>query len=502
MALNAVQPLKTVGDPIAEYESMLPIWTRNRAVCGGERKAKAHDSVIDTLNFNNLLIPFSPSMSQQQYDFYRAEAELPSITSTFSKMLVGSLLRKSPVLKLPDGLESAVDWILNEFGQDGSSLAAFLDEALLEEIQTGRAWIYVDHPPVNDEEDSTAKPYPVLWHAETVINWSTTVSPEGTLKLSRVITRTYEDYYKEDEFHPTIREVVRVHELDQQSLYQVRIFKSDDKTSVATVAGERTRIKDKRTFTLTDTLTNFKVKGQRLNIIPAWPLSGHIGVREPMISPFVDKEISLYNKMSRRNHLLYGAATYTPVLVTDMGDEEFEETVSRGLGTWIRLRVGESASVLQTPTDALQYMETTIAAAIEEMAKLGIRMMTPETDQSGVALDIRNASQSAQLGTLNTKTTSTIRQVIAFMLFWATGVVVPITEVGLELSSDFSPTPKGEGWLRLATEWYQAGLIPRSVWIQLLKQNDIIPPEYDDEVGQQEITEDMDLQAGVPPETV
>jgi len=493
MAINAVQTQKTVGDPIAEYESMLPIWLRNRAVCGGERKSKAHDYVIDTVSFSNLLVPFSPSMSDTQYAFYKAEAELPGISSAFSRMLVGSLLRRTPVLKLPEELKVHSDWFLNDFGQDGCSLAAFLDEAVLEEIQTGRSWVYVDFPEILDENDEMAKPYPVLWKAESVINWTTSITANGELKLTRVITRTFEDDYTINEFHPVISEIVKVHELNESGQYQVRTFKSAPKTSVATTAGQRTDIKDKRQFDLINVQTNFKVKGQPITIIPAWPLNGHISLQEPMISTFVDKEVSLYNKMSRRNHLLYGSATYTPVISTDMPDEDFEELVASGLGTWMRLRSGETASILATPTDALQYMEVTISAAIEEMAKLGIRMLTPETTQSGVALDIRNASQTAQLGTLNTKITSTLRQVISFMLFWKTGVYVPVSLVQLELSSDFSPTPKGESWLRLATEWYQGGLLPRSVWVQLLKQNDILPPEYDDVEGSQEILANLDL---------
>jgi hypothetical protein len=50
--------------------------------------------------------------------------------------------------------------------------------------------------------------------------------------------------------------------------------------------------------------------------------------------------------------------------------------------------------------------------------------------------------------------------------------------------------PVGDEWLRLATEWYQAGLIPRSAWLSLLKHNEMLAPDYDDEEGQKEINED------------
>ena len=63
-------------------------------------------------------------------------------------------------------------------------------------------------------------------------------------------------------------------------------------------------------------------------------------------------------------------------------------------------------------------------------------------------------------------------------------------DIEFSLSADFNPTPLGADWLRLATEWYQQGLIPRSIWLQILKQNDIVPPDYNDEDGKEEISQD------------
>ena len=68
---------KSLGDPNAAYESMRPLWERARAVLNGQTHARAYDDVIDTANYSNLLLPFSPTMSPQQYNFYRAEGELP-----------------------------------------------------------------------------------------------------------------------------------------------------------------------------------------------------------------------------------------------------------------------------------------------------------------------------------------------------------------------------------------------------------------------------------------
>lgn len=502
MAENASNKGKTVGDPCAEYDSLRPLWTRCRAMISGERFAKEYDSTVDTQNFKNLLMPFSVNMSGPQYRFYVAEAELPGIVSQFTKMIAGGLLRKDPILKLPDTFdESYINWLKYDIAQDGSSLVHFLDEALKEELQTSRAWVYVDHPAVTEEEAllmapeelAAVRPYPVLWKAENVINWSVTKTKTGELKLSRVIVRVLEEVTTDNEFHPSIIDTVYVHELDDGDYYQIRVFqKNTEESSTPVVNGSRVAKTSRETFYLKEQKTDITVKGERLKMIPAWPLNGQISGTEPVLTALVDKEVALYNKISRRNHLLYSATTYTPVVSTDMTDDEFQKLVDSGLGTWLRLRPGETATVLETPTAALADMDRAIAANIEEMAKMGIRMLTPEVSQSGVALDIRNAAQNAQLGTLNTRVSNTMKQVLAFMIYWRSGEQLKYSDVSFEMSSDLNPMPVGEGWLRLATEWYQAGLIPRSAWIVMLKQNDMLTADYDDEIGKQEITADSE----------
>jgi len=499
---NAAQAaVKTVADPNAAYESLKPLWNRCRAFCSGERFVKDFDSLLDTTSYTNLLIPFSPSMTPEQYSFYKAEAELPGITAQFAKMIVGGLLRKQPILKLPEGYEDDVNWFLNEFGSDDSPITSFMTEAMNEEVETSRAWVFVDYPYIANPDSYTAqqrienfKPFPVLWKAESVINWHYGLNSQGKRQLRRVIIRGFEERYAADKYHPDIFDVVHVHELNELDQYIVKKYeKKDPERKVPVIAGktftEANSAKGK--YELVSLNDKIRVWDQPLNFIPAWPLNGNIECIEPILSRIVDKERALYNKISRRNHLLYGASTYTPIISSDMTPEEFQKIVEGGLGSWLHLRQGDTAEVLETPTAALADMEVAIAANIEEMAKLGIKTLAPEVSQSGVALEIRNAAPTAQLGALNTAVSNTMRQVFSFMLLWRYGEVVKPSEIEFSLSNDFNTSVYGEGWLRLATEWYESGLIPRSIWVEILKQNDVMPSTYDDVAGREEISQDV-----------
>ena len=505
MAFNGVNQTNkknlSVADPNDAYDSMKQIWTKNRAVCSGERFVKEYDAILDVHTYSNLLIPFSPSMTQQQYDFYRAEAELPGIVSEYSKFIVGGLLRKRPQLKLPDDApEGAMEWITDAFAQDSAPLSSFLDEALWEEVQTGRSWVYIDHPvvPVNDSMTQADylkyKPYPVMWPAESVINWKRNLNPEtGVMQLERVVVRLYVEQAEvnDEDVHPELKDTVYVHEI-VDGKYRIRVYEEKDTSDPHRSVGKIVPQYDKheKTFQLVKTIDKILCQGEPLTFIPAWPLNGSIELTEPILSSLIAKEISLYNKLSRRNHLLYGASTYTPYIAGDMTDEAFQDIVDAGLGSWFRIPMGATAGVLDTPTAALTDMDRSIAATIEDMAKMGVRMLSPEAEQSGVALEIRNASQTARLGTLNMKVSNTMQAIIAFMLYWRYGTYYEPSQIQFTLSSDFNPAPLGDAWLRLVTEWYENGLVPRSVWLQILKQNDIVPPEYDDEEGKKEINED------------
>lgn len=495
---------KSVADPSDSYQSLKPLWKKSRAVLQGQENVKAHDEYLEH-DYSNILLPFSPSMTQRQYDFYKSEAELPGLIAQYCKVLISALLRKESRLKLPEDLpEEATTWIKNDFTLDGRSLFNFLDNALWEELQTSRAWVYVDYPSLSEqdydaltpEEREMIKPYPVLIEAENVINIQTDIHPVTRQKtLSRWVTRYLVKRYAADNpWHPNYIDTVADHYLDEQGFLVIDYYEHPDTNNeIKVLNGDvKQEYEDRLTeigFTKINTLMPTKF-GERLRRIPAWAINGQIDPVEPILMPLIDREIALYNKVSRRNHLLYGAATYTPVVQSDMTDEEFEQLVNAGLGTWLKVRKDESITVLETPTAALADMDRAIEATVAEMAKMGIRMLSPEQAASGVALEIRNASQTAQLGTLNAKVSNTMRSVIAFMINWAYNTDYNAEDIEFEMSTDFAPMVGGEGAMRLVSEWYQSGVISRSTFINIAKYNDFLPADYDDEIAIEEIQTD------------
>lgn len=497
-ATSSKQENLTVGDPCAAYRSMLNTWGRSRAILGGQAQAKAYDEIVNPSV--NLLLPFSPFMDLAQYNFYKAEAELPGLVSQYLKVVVGGLLRKNPQFTLPEGVpKEAKEWLEKNFGENGTSMVSFLDAALTEELTSSRAWVVIDYPQFSEaeyammtsEERAEVSPYTVLYSAEQVINWR--ASPRGKNTPSKFTVRLYEESFERNKHHPDLIDTVYDYYLDNDLLV-IDKYQRETNDTVKTVAGvsaPQVENNQRAEWKIVDTLMPM-MHGQRMTFIPAYPLNGRLEVTSPALQPLVDREIGLYNKVSRRNHLLYGAATYTPYVASDMDDDSFTTIVQSGLGSWIHVAKGETVGCLETPTNALSDMETSIAATIEEMARMGIRMLSPEGSnaESGVSLEIRNAGQTAQLGLLNVKASQVIERIIKVMLKWKYDIDVDASDIEFTLSQDFDPTPIGADWMRLVTEWYEKGFIPRTTFLAIAKQNDIVPSEYDDKAGVAEIQSD------------
>ena len=503
---NNTNRIKTVGSPRDEYLSIQKEWLRNRAIIQGQQYAKDYDQVPDVNS--NLLLPFNSTMTQAQYDHYKAEAELPGVSSQYAKMLTGGLLRKVPILEINDNrinVEETKDWIMNRFGEGNESLISFLDAALWEEMQTSRAWVQIDYPNVDleslaPEERRQITPFPRLWNAESVINWSTATSPvSGYQRLTSVIIRSYSPAEGSTPYHPTLVDTVWVHYLDAEGLYAIDTYVNPNRSTLDAryVDGQLEQDYpefDRDSWTLVSTNNNIMINGERLGAIPFFPLNGSIDIIDPSFSPIVDREVALYNKISRRNHLLYLSATYTPVVQSDsLTDQEKDQLAQQGLGTWMFIGQQDSISTLSTPTQSLTDMEAAIRNGYDELTRIGVKMLSLEpnnSDQSGVALQIRNAAQNAQLATLNAKISEQIKTIIRFMIHWRTGIIVEETDIRFNLSSDFARASTPTDVVRLIAEWYQGGLIPRSLFIEIMKANDIIPTDYRDDQAVAEIEED------------
>ena len=400
------------------------MWERSRAVIDGEAAVKALDKVLDTDGFTNVLVPFGKQMTQDQYNFYKAEAELPGLVGQYVKIIVGGLLRKPPALEIKDPQESnrvkgepipenekMLESINRHLVTNNSGLLAFLLKVLSEELTTSRSAISIavrDDP----QNPTGVKAYPILWSAEEIINYQT-----DSEVLTRVVFKYNVDEDDGDAYDLKTFVYYEDHFLNKDGFYQVDTYKEGINNK-----SKNTKNISPKTHTRTDTLIP-EVNGEPFDWVPVWFTNGNVDPIIPMLTPMVDKELTLYNKLSRRNHLMYGSCSYTPIIFSSMDEQQFANIVNKGLGVWIKLNQDDKVDVFKAPTESLSDLDKAIKGNIDELGRMGIRLLTPEVSGgvSGIALEIRNSPQTAQLGLLNTRVSDTLQEVIEIILYWNYG---------------------------------------------------------------------------------
>ena len=475
-----------IGEPNPSYRDIKSTYIKMRACMSGERQVKAFDDRIKT-DGTNFLIPFSPYMDDDKYSWYKSEAEWLGFTENYARVLVGGLLRKQPNFMLPDSIPEALrdeitNWIVNDFDKTQGSLSAFLDHALWYEMVNSRSWIYINQP-VDETEQSM--PYPLLINGESIINWQTSTRPEtGSIQLDFLIIeglsidRTNTPI--NNRYHPKRNRTIYLHELDPASGYYISrtfqenpVFAGQDSAPVR----DPSDLRFSSRWVLTETQEDFTVNGERIDFIPIFPLNGYIEPIEPMLSSLVNTELGLYNRIGRRNHLLYGSASYTPVILATALQEEDKTNIRQtGLGDYWFLNSEDDVKIVTAPSEALTALGEAIMETVTIMARLGVRILSNDenADQSGVALDIRNSYQAATLSALSKRINHQMRRIITLMINWRYDIDLNENDVVFELSSDFNNREIQIEWFRILMELNSREIVSHEVLERVLKDNEIL----------------------------
>ena len=479
----------SVGDPNRVYDSLAPHYRVNKAVVGGASEVKKLDRSVMS-DGSNLLLPFSPAMTAASYDWYKNLSEFPGFTDQYTQVLVSGLVRKDPALTIEgvDDSEERLDWILNDFTRDGNSLDGFLKMALKEEMTTSRAFIQVNYPASGDRKLA----YPTLIYGEQVINWRATDNQLSLLVVKKNVLVDYSEAEISNNaqlvYHQKNVERVYVHRLNE-GLYEVREYRHSSEDNVMPKGIVDGRPDDASSpYSGTDWILhaveeNIRIGSERLDFLPLFPLNGEVEPKVPLISHMIERELTLYNLLSRSNYLLYNSAAYTPIFYGDFSEDQATLVEERGIGRMLFLPEGARAEILSSPIEALDSYLNRIQQTVEDMAKLGARIINAElqTHQSGTAVNSARAPQVSQLSSLSGSVSSQLRKVIVLMIRWSYPGETPV--VDFKLSPDYEDDVLGVEWARLFGEWYDKGIFPEGYFTRFLRNEGVLRVDDTEPLG-------------------
>ena len=450
-----INPLTVPSD---DYNAWAGEWKKAHAVVSGDAAVKRYDDTAD----DKILAPLSLNMDPQLYRYYKQRGELPGYASSQRRSVVGGLLRKKVGITLPEGFdkaEEARDWISNNLHIGGGTFMSLMKDAFEDDLITANTWLHLDF---NSE---TKQPVVEVLPAESVI--SVTVgqhSKYGFGNITRVVVRK-----QETESDNTTYFRYQVHEINDAGEYQVSVYRDgeDDLISETEEPIIPKQVVDGKEVAFTEILV--------------FPVDGSPAIQNPFLGDFITREISHYNLLTAYNHLLIMSGSLTPIITGNVNSSDENDIKGNGLGSVWTLPEGTSIKILETPTGSLSSFAQAIDSTRTDLRNLGARQLMKDSRTSGVAAEIQNSPYSATLSSLSRTYSNTLRKVVAYAVNWKYKTNYPVNAFEIQLSNDLSRSAIGDNAVATVTAAYNAGQLPREVWLQVMKDNSIIPQDYDDE---------------------
>ena len=407
-----------------EYFAYAPLWLRYRACLGGQEAVKLHDRLYPDIRILQL---YRRGISTEDQRFYASRAYWPAIVSTYAQVLERALLRSAPLIQLPPALEPEREWLEQQIGENGESLADFLSKMISSELTSSRAWVRTSLA------EGGEYPFAEVIPAERVIDWRTAMV-DGRERLVQVrIVRTVSEFNFET-FDEEFEDVIEVHEL-VEGRYQIRVYRGATSTTTAGL--------NSSSYQLSETLTNISGQSGPIDFLPIFPVNGSIDPVQPLLSHLCNIEIDTYN-LSTRLENLFSAASMPTVVVKDSNlatqtSRDDQIALERGYGSFVYVNSEASVEFLAAPVDAISHFQAEIQSKYELLAKLGIRMLSSEggTNQSGDALRIRNNFSQITLSYLSMLFSRATKRLITELMAWR-GLSFDPNDIDVTLSSSMS----------------------------------------------------------------
>ncbi len=427
------------------HQTNSPNWLRLRTCFNGEDAIKAQGQ--------RYLRPFYPGMAVQEIDRWRhflQGAEFTNIVKRVHGVLSGALLRAEPTFSLPEDLES---FTFQEFGTANTGIHSLIQEAISEDILTGRTGVLVE------VAEDGGSPYPTVWRAENILGVTGSVI-EGEQTYTNVRLRMEVMRPLEDD--PYITEPVeQVLELliNEEGQYVQRLWEAIGKD-----------------FSIVRESLPTDFSGSPLTRIPFWMLNGDATETWAPLSDIAISNIHLYNKMSYQAWAYYQHNTPTYILsgVSDDDAELYLGGVFRSSNPEARLEVLSGAS------DVLRSSQAIVDQTLNTIASQGANMFSQRGVQSqvesGKALQIRNTPDHTVVSALALSYSATFTSILRFAVEWATGRLDESISVSIHNSID-SDTIDSQTLVAVITGVVN-GAVPPEAMYEALDRAELLPSDF------------------------
>jgi hypothetical protein len=432
-----------------DYGCMVHEWQTVEDVCAGPTVVKLRGIQY---------LPKLGGQTDEEYLAYKVRAVFFGVTKRTREALTGLLMRKPPLLSLPDK-DTASQPLLADVTMTGMSVEQWIKHVTTATVSTGRMVSVIDYA------EETNRPYIATYRATDVLNWATSLVM-GRRVLSLLIVRETEEVL--DGFRVDKRERYRSYRLvDGQVIY--RTWTENDTTGHA---GAQDMPMTRR--------------GKALPRIPAvFHNACHLGpeIGEVPLFDIADINLSHYRTSADLETGRHIAGLPTP-WATGVDDDKADLT----LGTTKLL-------TCTSPEAKFGFLEFTgaglgeLTKAMEEkerqMAVLGARLLfdAKKDAESFDTVKLRASSEGAALGNISGHLTVTISEALQWFYWWQGNQADPSEiEATAVINKDFVDTALDAPALQAFVSAFQQNAMSFDTFFYQLQKGEVYPDGWDMEM--------------------
>ncbi len=429
-----------------DYGVALAEWQTVDDVCSGPTCVKSRGAVY---------LPKLGGQTPEEYDAYRKRAVMFNVTKRTRQALSGLLLRKQPIIALPDG-DAATQPLLADVTMTGMSLIQWVKHVSTAVVSTGRIVSVIDY------SSDLTRPYIATYRATDVLNWATSLVA-GRRVLSLLIVRETEEIL--EGFKVEKRERYRSYRLlDGHVIYRTWT-ENDEKGSEGATDQPMTR------------------RGKSLPRIPAvFHNASHLGpeIGEVPLYDLADINLSHYRTSADLETGRHIAGLPTP-WATGVDDDKTELT----LGTTKLLTCSSPEAkfgFLEFSGAGLGELTKAMEEKERQMAVLGARLLfdAKKDAESFDTVRLRAASEGAALGNIAGHLTVTTSEALQWFYWWQGNQSEPTDiQATCLINQDFVDAQMDAATLQALVSSFQQNAISFETFFYQLQRGEVYADGWD-----------------------
>ncbi len=446
------------------FEIMEPDYEELSIIRQGERAVKAS---------GERLLPALGGQTPDEYEKYKDRGSFYNALKKTIQAMVGSLLRKDPIVEVPADMEDMLDRItVDNKGFD--ELARTVSDGV---VTFGRIGLLVDK---DDQADS--EPYVAVYSALNIINWRTEII-DGQEKLVLLVLREQvavadptDIYEVETVWQYRVFRLINEYMDDQgqlvelaEPILEVAIYRDSDDTGTGIVQYGDTMYPE--------------ILGAPLDFIPFEFIGSLDNTPEPNEPPLLDVanlNIAHWKFSVDLAHGLHYTALPTPWAV---GFNTDQELYVGGTKAWVTEEPGGSCGYLEFTGSGLKAIESYLNKLETQMATLGAQLLQDRRTgvEAAETARIRQTSETVTLITISKSISDGLTKTLQMVEMWRGSE--PSEDTSVTMNTDFIETKITPQEITALLQTLLAGKISLDTFLYNLKEGEMFPPdrEIDDE---------------------